>query len=90
MGLQDIEKYWDAMKELHGFTRIWEQDGETLPIDKRLGLGQAAGLIKSDVLQTHPGKEKAGVKTGALMLTLRGQIHCQMLTAQGAPPRSIL
>lgn len=78
------------MKEFDHFTRIWEQDGETLPIDKRLGLGQAAGLIKSDILLTHPGKEKASVKTGALKLTLRGQIHCQMLTAQGAPPRSIL
>lgn len=62
----DIEKYWDAMKELDFFTRIWEQDGETLPIDKRLGLGHAAGLIKSDILQTHPGKAKTGVKTGDL------------------------
>lgn len=79
------------MKELVSwFHQDIEQDGETLPIDKRLALGQAAGLIKSDVLHTHLGEEKAGVKTGALKLTLSGQIHCWMLTAQGAPPRSIL
>ena len=87
----DIEKYWDAMKELDFFSLGYENRMErTLPIDNRLGPGHAAGLIKGDILQTHPGKEKTGLKTGALKLTLRGQIRCQMLTAQGAFPRSIL
>lgn len=63
------------------------KDGETLPIDKWLGLEQAAGLVKNDVPQPYPGKEKAGIASGALKSIHRDQIHCQVLTAQGAPPR---